>query len=1352
MVATATETATRTAEFVPSPSVGVSIAPRPVEGTVTITVRVMVPWNSPPNSTIVLNVTTGEPLLPDSGIYISSPLNYPSVVRIGPNISDVVSVRRIPLSSILPWATIVDSQGNKEITFTIEAVMPPWGSAVTTRALDTVLAVSVDTGRPTVDEDSKVTCIVPHTLAPVVSRAFANVSDFQLLMRPLITHIADTISRLGDPNPVHVPVAGTFLDFLPTHFLIGPLVVRVVQNTPTSATLLFPPTNVTVMDLDLTAPATSLVALSESDRIVGVYLARLQDYNYTHELRRFAHRLLNASKPTAGRRQSSVCSPTDAYGHCAIRLHFGSVRQHFPQSYLESLMANGNASLTNISRITINGASLPTTGAINQSVPAAGGLPSFHVNSTGNVPEVRGIPSISIVVESLNQTEPLVVRITAESGNPILSLGDHRPQCDILVSGRNQFVVYIAPSHMAEVIAVSAGTKMEKIAISPQLHHFSVYPLNTVVPLIHIEENNRTMLTAICANSSDCNNLPPKVMLGPFVSSLVNRQSSIAQYSISTSMSEAQLRVLAQRFSSMRSPQHFDTVEDYVFATSLLQWDVRKEAIQQRQLQRISSATGYGAPLSRGNGLLHPLQFLCTFSSDDFVLAPNILLNVSGVLTSPPQPTVRRQVNNSVTQPPVVISIATSSVTNVILSLNFVDPLERSVTDAFQLEGRDQNITARLQHWDGRTTSLSQQPSSRQDVAFTAALDPGRCFTLGRDSSLFYSLHVEVGIRRYQLPFTAQLREPALSMELLESVAYPPVSRSAVQRVSLRWTSTNAQCTIDQPLLVALNAEVHGAVSVAVSQDSTSVNASANNPVLCTTAPAPLIGQLSCRVTSCASTNVTEVRVVLLITYPDFYNGPIALRYAAALGEECGPFTTGRISVSDPTAGSQAGNASAPLSTSAPIGNAQLRSVFGMGNSIFTTCTDPITISLIVYLILLIIALIAFAVALRSKSQQEYSSWQNIPQWRSLLLYHSWLQLVVPCHALCFVTHLLTFANHVLSLLVVVAGATLLFGEDETASYAIFAIVVFSVIICQPSRFPIRYWFWQWTFSPHAVAKLQEAKIAGQKLHEKQKVEQIALLRQNTMPLRPVPTESLLALESIILEESGTSVHSAQGAAPPDVHDLDVELDWNPDGNDIDSGWEREERKSRQEATHRDEVLPPPEKPIAAVSGTLTNGATISKLSAEYIHGMPDENIEVMCFTSSDEEDSASSTSSKKAKSQHSGSRFSENEDEEYASHGDMLPIEAKKHPYSGIVANAVLTIMLVLCAYALGSTMVNAFLCSVYKKALLYAIIVDILVMQPVIVLLTLGYRWLATSDVDDALFSELHPHHGELREYSLN
>ena len=96
-----------------------------------------------------------------------------------------------------------------------------------------------------------------------------------------------------------------------------------------------------------------------------------------------------------------------------------------------------------------------------------------------------------------------------------------------------------------------------------------------------------------------------------------------------------------------------------------------------------------------------------------------------------------------------------------------------------------------------------------------------------------------------------------------------------------------------------------------------------------------------------------------------------------------------------------------------------------------------------------------------------------------------------------------------------------------------------------------------------------------------------------------------------------------------------------------------------------------------------------------------------------------------------------------------MLPIIVDGYTQKGVVVHFMCSVLLIPIAYVLGGMLSSAdSLCSDFKSALLYTLIVDLAAVQPVIMLLALGYRWMTASDDCDALYSELHPCHHEVRE----
>jgi NhaP-type Na+/H+ or K+/H+ antiporter len=73
---------------------------------------------------------------------------------------------------------------------------------------------------------------------------------------------------------------------------------------------------------------------------------------------------------------------------------------------------------------------------------------------------------------------------------------------------------------------------------------------------------------------------------------------------------------------------------------------------------------------------------------------------------------------------------------------------------------------------------------------------------------------------------------------------------------------------------------------------------------------------------------------------------------------------------------------------------------------------------------------------------------------------------------------------------------------------------------------------------------------------------------------------------------------------------------------------------------------------------------------------------------------------------------------------------------------------MLIL-AFTTASRFTTAATCSAFLTSLLHCLLIDIVVGQPLGVLLTVLYRWM-TSDADNRLSSELHPIHHQRRDES--
>lgn len=76
-------------------------------------------------------------------------------------------------------------------------------------------------------------------------------------------------------------------------------------------------------------------------------------------------------------------------------------------------------------------------------------------------------------------------------------------------------------------------------------------------------------------------------------------------------------------------------------------------------------------------------------------------------------------------------------------------------------------------------------------------------------------------------------------------------------------------------------------------------------------------------------------------------------------------------------------------------------------------------------------------------------TYRHVPQWRSLIVQHSYVSLIVPCHFECFFSHYLLFFLHANILLVLVATFALIFpaSTDLQAAYGcVFAALVAQIV------------------------------------------------------------------------------------------------------------------------------------------------------------------------------------------------------------------------------------------------------------------------------------------------------------------
>ena len=505
----------------------------------------------------------------------------------------------------------------------------------------------------------------------------------------------------------------------------------------------------------------------------------------------------------------------------------------------------------------------------------------------------------------------------------------------------------------------------------------------------------------------------------------------------------------------------------------------------------------------------------------------------------------------------------------------------------------------------------------------------------------------------------------------------------------------------------------------------------------------------------------------LRLTLPSYYLGSVYFRYTGQLGS-CPPFASGRVLYFN---GTDQNNASA--ATEIPAASVQpsnLRSIFGTRNALFSSCTDPVTFSVLTYILFLVVALVVIAILRRrAKSRDEgYTSWFDIPQWRSLLLQHMWVQLFFPCHPMCALTHLLTFANHVLIIIVVTSGASLFFVGELDTVYAVFAIVVFSLLLSQPIRIPLAAYFWAWKTDEDAVVKYKREMEESKSSTMKSKTKSFSNTFSNTYQSEQFKNDGLLALDNIVLEESASTSKvpptygKTSAALMVDAAlDFDLQIDWRTEDIVVDysegvagkqtafeSNFSSDNDTSEAMATPlRDEDLRNFEFVQEEATNDLAPNATLGALGLE-ADGIADDDIEVVSLSSSESPAPRKKKSCKSSSARSStiggGDAASERELEVA-----MFPIIVDEYVRKGVVIHALCSTLLVILAYVFGGMLgASHTVCTQFKTALLYTLIADCLVMQPFFVLLTLGYRWLTFDDTADTLYSELHPCHGEVKE----
>ena len=183
-------------------------------------------------------------------------------------------------------------------------------------------------------------------------------------------------------------------------------------------------------------------------------------------------------------------------------------------------------------------------------------------------------------------------------------------------------------------------------------------------------------------------------------------------------------------------------------------------------------------------------------------------------------------------------------------------------------------------------------------------------------------------------------------------------------------------------------------------------------------------------------------------------------------------------SISSPTSSSNSGDLDSVALVTPPPGQAAraadsrnlgIFSFTGVGSA----CLEPLFGTWIAYAAMAIVCLV-FRIVLhhRARDQPPPNTHDGIPQWRSLLIHHPYIGLLLPCHAQCVFIHAVNPLCHVLALIMSTAVLIRVFSshaDSSNASLWIFAAI--AVGLAQPWKPLLHFFYTSWTYDPSEMKR-----------------------------------------------------------------------------------------------------------------------------------------------------------------------------------------------------------------------------------------------------------------------------------------
>ncbi len=506
------------------------------------------------------------------------------------------------------------------------------------------------------------------------------------------------------------------------------------------------------------------------------------------------------------------------------------------------------------------------------------------------------------------------------------------------------------------------------------------------------------------------------------------------------------------------------------------------------------------------------------------------------------------------------------------------------------------------------------------------------------------------------------------------------------------------------------------------------------------------------------------------VVAPSYYKGPIEIHYAIegpnlkrSIEEvflipgnsAVSPGSQWSGNVTDPktTNGSDSPSAALPVSdkpAQAAVPPALLRGIFAGSSAVI--CTDPLVYSVIAFGILFF-----YAVVIKiARRNDEVVTFVNIPQWRSLLLHHAWVSAVVPCHSGCAISHATQPFAHILTVLLLSAGTANLL--PETTQFAPWIIAILSVIVAQPMRFLIGYYYRMW--------KLDIAQFELEQEQYNETIKQTLTRKiRSTMGSKKtdvaVSNASLAALEDIVLVEEDV-IHLDEGERPPTgsstgvpapsrrVNEIGVHAPshFSEDGGEVNL---MVDRFSLTSGSGNGTLGDPSSR-----SGTFGRSGTVAKLRTDLEIEFEDEDSDIDCIELPEKGSMDKPDQLTKGQLQHLGDDQLDgvvpvapsSVEDALAEPPSTAKVIADTFVIRGHVVSGAYSLILVACTLILLLRLNTPNTCSTLLKGFTWAVILDALVAQTLSVLFVALFRWLVSED-DELMYSELHPRDGERRPY---